>query len=195
MNHAQAELDRVRARVREFDAQAAQEAKRAARLEAGVRAARGEAERLTKSLDAANESLERDTEAAEELALRLAEAEEAAEVADEAGHDTDARDELDARCQELRTAEMEARLSVRTAEERVQAISGRADALERGARREREERARAARRRARREEQARVAQAVLRGPGPPWRASSTPWPPPSAAGRPPRRPRPRGRPS
>ncbi|URM99888.1 chromosome segregation protein SMC [Actinomadura madurae] len=163
VNHAQAELDRVRARVREFDAQAAQEAKRAARLEAGVRAARGEAERLTKSLDAANESLERDTEAAEELALRLAEAEEAAEVADEAGHDTDARDELDARCQELRTAEMEARLSVRTAEERVQAISGRADALERGARREREERARAARRRARREEQARVAQAVLRG--------------------------------
>ncbi|WP_410050143.1 hypothetical protein [Actinomadura sp. CNU-125] len=36
---------------------------------------------------------------------------------------------------------MEARLSVRTAEERVQAIAGRADALERGARREREERA------------------------------------------------------
>jgi chromosome segregation protein len=58
---------------------------------------------------------------------------------------------------------MEARLAVRTAEERVQAIAGRADALERGAHREREERARAAQRRARREEQARVAKAVLRG--------------------------------
>ncbi|MGW5411366.1 chromosome segregation protein SMC [Actinomadura geliboluensis] len=163
VNQAQAELDRVRARVREFDAQAAQEAKRAARLEADVRAARGEVERLTKALDAATESLERDTQAAEELAMRLAESEEAAEVADEAGHDTEARDELHARSQELRSAEMEARLSVRTAEERVQAITGRADALERGARREREERARAAQRRARREEQARVAKAVHRG--------------------------------
>ncbi|SNR75929.1 chromosome segregation protein SMC [Actinomadura mexicana] len=162
-DRAQAELDRVRARLREYDAQAAQEAKRAARLEADVRAARGETERLTKALDAAGESLERDTEAAEELAVRLAEAEEAAEVAAEAGHDTESRDELNARCQELRTVEMEARLAVRTAEERVQAIAGRADALERGARREREERARAAQHRARREEQARVAKAVLRG--------------------------------
>ncbi|MFD0691240.1 chromosome segregation protein SMC [Actinomadura fibrosa] len=163
VNQAQSDLDRVRARVREFDAQAAQEAKRAARLEADVRAAKGEAERLAKALDAANESLERDLQAADELAMRLAESEEAAEVADEAGHDTEARDELNARCQELRTAEMEARLSVRTAEERVQAIAGRADALERGARREREERARAARRRARREQQARIAKAVLAG--------------------------------
>ncbi|MFD0905077.1 chromosome segregation protein SMC [Actinomadura sediminis] len=161
VNRAQSDLDRVRARVREFEARAAQEAKRAARLEADVRAARGEAERLTKSLDAANESLEQDMRAADELALRLAEAEEAADVADEAGHDTEARDELDARVRELRSAEMEARLSVRTAEERVQAIAGRADALERGARREREERARAAERRARREMQARVAKAVL----------------------------------
>ncbi|MFB4316791.1 chromosome segregation protein SMC [Actinomadura sp. 21ATH] len=163
VNQAQTDLDRVRARLREHDAQAAKEAQRAARLEAGVRAARGEVERLTKALDAATESLERDTQAAEELAERLAESEEAAEVADDAGHDTEARDELAARCQELRAAEMEARLTVRTAEERVQAISGRADALERGARREREERARAAHRRARREQQARVADAVHKG--------------------------------
>lgn len=163
VNRAQSDLDRVRGRLREFDAQAAQEAKRAARLEADVRAARGEVERLTKALDAANESLERDTRAAEEMALRLAEAQEAAEVADEAGHDTEARDELNARCQELRAAEMEARLTVRTAEERVQAIAGRADALERSARREREERARAGQRRVRREQQARVARAVLNG--------------------------------
>ncbi|MFC6878919.1 chromosome segregation protein SMC [Actinomadura yumaensis] len=163
VNQAQSDLDRVAGRVREFDAQAAQEAKRAARLEADVRAARGEAERLTKALDAAGESLERDAAAAEELALRLAESEEAAEVADDAGHDTETRDELSARCQELRSAEMESRLTVRTAEERVQAIEGRADGLERAARREREERSRAAARRARREEQARTASAVLKG--------------------------------
>ncbi|KAB2337916.1 chromosome segregation protein SMC [Actinomadura rudentiformis] len=163
VNQAQSELDRVRGRLREFETKAAQEAKHAARLEAGVRAARGELERLTKALDAANESLERDVHAAEELAVRLAEAEEAAEVADDLGNETDARDELGERCRNLRAVEMEARLSVRTAEERVQAIAGRADALERGARREREERARAARRRARRERQAKIAEAVLKG--------------------------------
>ncbi|MBA8949338.1 chromosome segregation protein [Actinomadura namibiensis] len=163
VNQAQSELDRVRSRLREFDAQAAQEAKRAARLEADVRAARGEVERLTKAVDAAQQSLESDARAAEELALRLAEDEEAAEAADDIGHDTEARDELAARVQELRSAEMEQRLSVRTAEERVQAIAGRADALVRGAQREREERARAARRRARREQQARIAEAVLAG--------------------------------
>ncbi|MEW2357424.1 chromosome segregation protein SMC [Spirillospora sp. NPDC029432] len=163
VNQAQTDLDRVRARLREHDARAAKEAQRAARLEADVRAARGEVERLTKALDAATESLERDAQAADELAGRLAESEEAAEVAEDAGHDTEARDELAARCQELRAAEMESRLTVRTAEERVQAISGRADALERGARREREERARAAHRRARREQQARIADAVHKG--------------------------------
>ncbi|WP_433326750.1 chromosome segregation protein SMC [Spirillospora sp. CA-294931] len=163
VNQAQSDLDRVRARLREHDAHAAQEAKRAARLEAGVRAARGEVERLTKALDAARESVERDAAAAEELAGRLAESEEAAEVAEEAGYDTESRDELNARCQELRSAEMESRLTVRTSEERVQAIAGRADALERGARREREERSRAEQRRARREQQARTARAVHHG--------------------------------
>ncbi|MEV4251744.1 AAA family ATPase, partial [Spirillospora sp. NPDC049652] len=163
VNAAQAELDRIRARVREVESQAAQEARRAARLEADVRAARGEVERLGRALDAAAESREADLEAAEDLAMRLEEAEEAANVADEAGEDTSVRDELAARVQQLRSAEMEARLSVRTAEERVQAIAGRADALERGARREREERARAARRRARREQQAKIAEAVHRG--------------------------------
>ncbi|MFG1999343.1 chromosome segregation protein SMC [Spirillospora sp. NPDC048911] len=163
VNQAQSELDRVRGRLREFDARAAQEAKHAARLEAGVRAARGEVERLTKALDAAGESLERDVQAAEELAVRLAESEEAAEVADDVGNETDMRDELDERCRNLRAVEMEARLTVRTAEERVQAIAGRADSLERGARREREERARAARRRARRERQAKIAEAVHKG--------------------------------
>src|SRR5690606_41946297 len=126
----------------------AQEAQRAARLEADARAAQGEAERLTKALDAANESLERDVEAAEELAMRLAESEEAAEVADEAGHDTQARDELDARCQELRAVEMEARRAVRAAEGRVPAIAGLRGPRERGARRERREPCRGAQRRA-----------------------------------------------
>ncbi|MBA9007119.1 chromosome segregation protein SMC [Thermomonospora cellulosilytica] len=163
VNQAQAVLDRTRAKLREFEAQAAQEAKHAARLEAAVRAARGEVERLTKALDAAAEAREHDLRAMAELEARLAEAQAAAEAADDLGEDTDTRDELAERVHQARSAEMEARLAVRTAEERVQAIAGRADALERGARREREERARAAARRERRRRQARVARAVLAG--------------------------------
>jgi chromosome segregation protein len=163
VNQAQGSLDRIRGKLREFEAQAAQEAKHAARLEAAVRAARGEVERLTRAVDAATESREQDARALAELELRLAESEEAAEVADDLGEDTEAREHLAERVHQLRAAEMESRLSVRTAEERVQAISGRADVLERAARREREERARAAARRARRKRQAKVAQAVLMG--------------------------------
>ncbi|HEX2314328.1 MAG TPA: AAA family ATPase, partial [Thermomonospora sp.] len=163
VNQAQSVLDRTRARLREFEAQAAQEARQAARLEAGVRAAEGEVERLTKALDAATEAREEDLRGVAELEARLAEAEAAAEAADDLGEDTETRELLAERVQQARSAEMEARLSVRTAEERVQAIAGRADALERGARREREERARAAARRERRRRQARIAQAVLLG--------------------------------
>jgi chromosome segregation protein len=158
---AQSELDRVRARLREVDAQAAQEARHLARLQAGAQAARQEVERLARALATAEEARERDAHGVAELQERLEVAEEAAEEEDEP--DTGRRDRLAERSQELRAAEMEARLSVRTAEERVKAITGRADALERGARKEREERARAAARRERRHRQALVAKAVEQG--------------------------------
>src|SRR5205823_1934280 len=128
-NQAQTALDQVRARLREFDAQAAQEAKQAARLEAAVRAAAGEVERLGKAAEAAQESRERDARAAAELAERLAMAEAQAETFEELDEAGD-RDELATRVNDSRSAEMEARLTVRTAEERVKAIAGRADALE-----------------------------------------------------------------
>ncbi|GAA2092714.1 chromosome segregation protein SMC [Actinomadura alba] len=158
---AQSALDRVRVRLREVDAKAAQEAKHLARLQAAEHAARQEVERLAKAVSAAEEARERDDQGIAELQERLeiAEAQEDLDVEP----DLSRRDDLAERCQELRSAEMEARLSVRTAEERVKAITGRADALERGARREREERARAAALRERRARQARVAKAVEQG--------------------------------
>src|SRR5689334_2523715 len=55
---------------------------------------------------------------------------------------------------------MEARLALRTTEERARALSGRADSLERAARQEREARARAIARAARRARQSEAAQAV-----------------------------------
>jgi chromosome segregation protein len=147
--------------LREVDAQAAQEARHLARLQAGAQAARQEAERLARAVAAAEEARERDAHGVAELQERLEVAEEDAEARDEP--DMGRRDRLAERCQELRAAEMESRLSVRTAEERVKAITGRADALERGARKEREERAQAAARRERRRRQARIAKAVEQG--------------------------------
>ncbi|WP_106398020.1 chromosome segregation protein SMC [Actinocorallia populi] len=160
VGRAQSELDRLRARLREADAAAAQEAKQEARLQAAAQAARQEAERLARSVADAGEHRDRDAEALAALQERY-EAESAAEPEDEP--DTEIRDELAERVEELRGLEMDARLAVRTAEERVNAISGRAAALEKQADAERRERAQAVERRRRRERQARVAQAVRQG--------------------------------
>src|SRR6185437_240866 len=60
-------------------------------------------------------------------------------------------------------AEMEARLALRTAEERARALAGRAEQLERAAETERQERARAVAREERRRRQIEAARSVLAG--------------------------------
>ncbi|MEV5740519.1 AAA family ATPase [Microbispora rosea] len=161
LNAAQAGLDRLRGRQREADQRAAAAAKQLARLEAAVKAAQDEAARLSRSVVDAQESREQAQAAVVELEEQLAEAEYAAEL--EAEPTTDTRDELAAACGVTRQAEMEARLTVRTAEERVRGIAGRADALLRAAQRERQDRARAAADRERRRRQAEIAAAVADG--------------------------------
>nr|WP_244317807.1 AAA family ATPase [Streptomyces chryseus] len=130
------------------------------RLAGQARGAAGEAERSAAAAARAQEALERATEEAEELAERLLVAEEAP-VQEEP--DTSVRDRLAADGANARQTEMEARLQVRTHEERVKGLAGRADALDRGARAEREARARAEQRRARLRNEARVASAVASG--------------------------------
>ncbi|XVQ84474.1 AAA family ATPase [Microbispora siamensis] len=161
LNAAQAGLDRLRGRQREADQRAAAAAKQLARLEAAVKAAQDEAARLSRSVVDAQEAREQAQAAVVELEEQLAEAEYAAEL--EAEPTTDTRDELAAACGVTRQAEMEARLTVRTAEERVRGIAGRADALLRAAQRERQDRARAAADRERRRRQAEIAAAVADG--------------------------------
>ncbi|WP_158103164.1 AAA family ATPase, partial [Streptomyces tricolor] len=73
------------------------------------------------------------------------------------------RDRLAADGANARQTEMEARLQVRTHEERVKGLAGRADSLDRAARAEREARARAEQRRARLRHEAAVAEAVASG--------------------------------
>ncbi|MFF2408719.1 AAA family ATPase [Streptomyces sp. NPDC058092] len=130
------------------------------RLAGQARGAAGEAERTTASAARAQEALERATEEAEELAERLLVAEE---MPVEEEPDTSVRDRLAADGANARQTEMEARLQVRTHEERVKGLAGRADALDRGARAEREARARAEQRRARLRHEAAVASAVTSG--------------------------------
>ncbi|MEV6652859.1 chromosome segregation protein SMC [Streptomyces sp. NPDC051219] len=130
------------------------------RLAGQARGAAGEAERSTAAAAKAQEALERATAEAEELAERLLVAEE---MPVEEEPDTSVRDRLAADGANARQTEMEARLQVRTHEERVKGLAGRADALDRGARAEREARARAEQRRARLRHEAEVASAVASG--------------------------------
>ncbi|MCU7822677.1 chromosome segregation protein SMC [Kitasatospora sp. DSM 101779] len=127
-----------------------------------ARAAADESERLAAAAQRAEQGLVEAQDAAEELAARL----EAAEELDAAGEDepdTAERDRLAAAGTAARAAEVEARLAVRTHEERVRSLAGRADQLDRAAAAEREARARAARRRARARHEAAVATAVAAG--------------------------------
>ncbi|MGA5759178.1 AAA family ATPase [Nonomuraea bangladeshensis] len=158
---AQGALDQVRGRQREADQRTAAAARRFAQLEAAEGAARAEAERLTASVTKAEAARAEGLEELAELEIRLAEAEYAQEL--ETEPTTDLRDELAAACEAARQREMDTRLQVRTAEERVKGVEGRADGLLRAARREREERAQAAAQRARRRRQAALAEAVSKG--------------------------------
>ncbi|WP_369262565.1 AAA family ATPase [Streptomyces sp. R35] len=130
------------------------------RLAGQARGAAGEAERSTAATARAQEALDRAVEEAEELAERLAVAEE---MPVEEEPDTSVRDRLAADGANARQTEMEARLQVRTHEERVKGLAGRADGLDRAARAEREARARAEQRRARLRHEAAVAEAVASG--------------------------------
>ncbi len=130
------------------------------RLSGQARGAAGEAERAAAAAARAQEALEKALTDVEELAERLAVAEE---MPVEEDPDTAARDRLAADGANARQTEMEARLQLRTHEERVKALAGRADSLDRAARAEREARVRAERRRARLRHEAAVAGAVASG--------------------------------
>ncbi|MER7957429.1 chromosome segregation protein SMC [Streptomyces sp. NPDC096030] len=145
---------------RAADREKSQVAQQLGRLAGQARGAAGEAERTAAAAARADEALEKALHEAEELAERLFVAEEAP---GEEEPDTSVRDRLAADGANARQTEMEARLQLRTHEERVKGLAGRADSLDRGARAEREARARAEQRRARLRHEAEVATAVASG--------------------------------
>ncbi|MFG2515534.1 chromosome segregation protein SMC [Streptomyces sp. NPDC048584] len=135
-------------------------AQRLGRLAGQARGAAGEAERASAAAARAQEALDKALADAEELAERL---EVAEETPYEEEPDTFVRDRLAADGANARQTEMEARLQVRTHEERVKGLAGRADSLDRAARAERDARARAEQRRSRLRHEADVAAAVADG--------------------------------
>jgi len=151
------------ARRHEADAAASEVSGRLGRLAGAARAARDEADRVEAAITSARLAAEKDLTRLEQLRQELTEAEAAAEEPDEPLRDDEARTDLAERCVAARNAEMEARLEVRTAEERLRAIGGRADSLAATAAAERATRQRAAERRRRQVEQAAVARAVALG--------------------------------
>jgi chromosome segregation protein len=151
------------ARRHEADAAASEVSGRLGRLAGAARAARDEADRVEAAITSARLAAEKDLTRLEQLRQELTEAEAAAEEPDEPLRDDEARADLAERCVAARNAEMEARLEVRTAEERLRAIGGRAESLAATATAERATRQRAAERRRRQVEQAAVARAVALG--------------------------------
>jgi chromosome segregation protein len=160
-------LEEIRGRLRAADAATAEISGRLGRLAGAARAAADEAKRLDAAVGAAQRSAEKDLTKLAQLKAELAEAEadedRARDPEVENAQADEERAELTRRAAAAREAEMEARLEVRTVEERLRAISGRADSLAASATAERAARERAAIRRRQRAAQASVARAVAAG--------------------------------
>jgi len=151
-------------RLNESDAALAAVAEQLGALGSAARSARAEAERVEASLENASTTLEQDTAQLAELTQRLAAAEvEPAESEAAIAEGTQRRDQLAEQATAARARETEARLTLRTVEERARALSGRAESLERAAQAERAAREKAAEREAARARQVVVAQAVRSG--------------------------------
>jgi len=179
-DQARQAVAKAQAALGDVDAAAAEVSGRLGRLSGAARAARDEAQRLEAAIDQAHRAHQASQASVAELEASLAEAEDGQQAdgqaqspqvpggtgdggpSDEAGPAPD-RETLAGQVTAGRNAEMEQRLEVRTAEERLRAIAGRADALVASAAAERQAAQRAAARRIQRERQAVVARAVADG--------------------------------
>lgn len=138
---------------------------RLGRLGAAARSAQRDCERLQTQRAEAETTRDANLQQLADLENRLRNAESEQSELDsdaDAGSETagQQREEAAAALAEARSMEVEARLSVRTAEERAESVRGKADSLRRAARAERESRARAERAQAARRRAAEVAAVV-----------------------------------
>ncbi|MBG6190621.1 chromosome segregation protein [Arthrobacter sp. CAN_A212] len=157
LEDAQLAADTALEQLHESDARLAAVAEKLGQLGSVVRSAAGETERLTQLADAAAANLATEQDRLHEVTARLAAAQD---VPAETEPSTEHRDLLALGAAQARQAEMEARLSLRSAEEQLRAIANRAVSLERAAIAERQARVQAAERARIRRVQARRAAAV-----------------------------------
>ncbi len=150
------------ARLHESDAAMAALAEELGQLSSASRSAHAEADRLLQGMARAEEARDRDLGGLADLERRLELAQEAPETEEP---DPAERDRLAEAARQARSAEMDARLALRTMEERVRALAGRSDALRRAAAHERAARAKAQARRERMLREAKVAAGVHAGAG------------------------------
>ncbi|HEX5190943.1 MAG TPA: chromosome segregation protein SMC [Streptosporangiaceae bacterium] len=164
-------LAQAQAALQETDAAAAEVSGRLGALAGAARAAQDEAGRLVAAIAAADRSAEKSrTQVADIDAKIAAESDQEGEEQDDSA-EADGGVQVRGRTRQAladsaaaaRSREMDARLEVRTVEERLRAISGRADALVSAAVTERQAVARAAERAKRRAAEARIAAAVATG--------------------------------
>lgn len=157
LNDSQSAADTALEQLHESDARLAAVAEKLGQLGSVVRSAAGETERLTRLADAAATNLATEQDRLHEVTQRLAAAQD---LPTETEPSTEHRDLLALGATQARQAEMDARLSLRSAEEQLRAISNRAVSLERAAIAERQARVQAAERARIRRVQARRASAV-----------------------------------
>ena len=157
---AGARVEETLSRLHESDAQLAAVVEQLSQLTAQGRAASAEADRLTRVILSAEAAQAANVAELARLEERVTATESAADVPD-GEPDPAERDRLVTECRQLRSAETDARLAVRTVEERVRALVGRAESLDRTAASERAARERAVIRLARRERERAVAAAVV----------------------------------
>ncbi len=150
-------VEHALAKLHESDAAMAAIAEELGQLSSTATSATGEASRLRQAIVQAEAARDRDLAGLAELEQRLALAEQSE---GEPEPDPAGRDRLAEAARAARGAEMDARLALRTQEERSRSLAGRADALRRAAANERQARAKAAARRERMQREARDAATV-----------------------------------
>lgn len=161
-DEAHAQADATLGRLHESDAQMSAVAEQLGEYAGAIRSAQAEAQRLAQAMADAAAARDADSEAVTALRGQLREAQSQPEirVPDEAD-----RQALAESLETARSAEVEARLGVRTTEERMRSAASQADAVERAARESRAAIDRAVRRKEQRERELRVAHAVHVGAG------------------------------
>jgi chromosome segregation protein len=156
---AQEDLDAAVSDLHESDARLAAIAERLGQLGAAARAAVSETERYARGVEDASAARDRDLEGLAALEARLVAAQAAP---DDEVPDESERNRVDALVVAARASEVEARLAVRTGEERAHALANRVEQIEQAAAAERAARERAAALARQRAREAVVAAAVGR---------------------------------